>query len=253
MARKRKVSREELESVLSGIVHEIRNPLNALNINNQILSEYADLLPEWFDRKGEMQEIIDANIRVLSRLNDLVSEFLRFTRPLKPEFIVVDLNRIVEEVNRFVEADFRGRGIKLKVSHGKGPYPVLVDEKMVKQALLNVLLNAAESLDKDEKVIEVMTGKEKDDYFVAVRDNGCGIGRNERKKIFSVFYTTKSEGSGIGLPIVNRIVKEHHGNIRIRSRKNRGTEFTLFFLPEYRFRKILAKKDRGAYLPEVIK
>lgn len=253
MARKKKVTQEELDSALSGIVHEIRNPLNALNINNQLLSDYAYLLPDWFEKKEEMQEIIGSNMRVLSRLNDLISEFLRFTRPKKPEFVVIDLNRIVEEVIRFVEVDFRGRGIRVKFYPGDGSYPVLVDEKMVKQALLNVLLNAAESLDKEEKIIKVTSGRENDDYFVTVKDNGCGIGRKERKKVFSMFYTTKSEGSGLGLPIVQRIMKAHHGNTRLRSRKNKGTEFTLGFLPENRFRKILSTSNSGVRLPEVIK
>jgi signal transduction histidine kinase len=253
MARKKKVTQEELDSALSGIVHEIRNPLNALNINNQLLSEYAYLLPDWFEKKEEMQEIIGSNMRVLSRLNDLISEFLRFTRPRKPEFVVTDLNRIVEEVIRFVEVDFRGRGIKVKFYPGDGSYPVLVDEKMVKQALLNVLLNAAESLDKEVKIIKVTSGRKNNDYFVTVKDNGCGIGREERKKVFSVFYTTKSEGSGLGLPIVQKIMKAHHGNIRLRSRKDKGTEFTLGFIPENRFRKILSTRNSGVRLPEVIK
>lgn len=253
MARKKKVSQEELESALSGIAHEIRNPLNAMSINNQLLSEYTFLLPEWFEKKGEMQEIIESNIRVLNRLSDIISEFLRLTRPKKPEFVVTDLNRVVEEVIRFVEVDFKGRGIKVRYSPGEGSYPILVDEKMVKQALLNVFLNAAESLDKEEKSIKVSSGEEEDLYFVTVKDNGCGIERKERKKVFSVFYTTKSEGSGLGLPIVKKIMREHHGKIRVRSRKKKGTEFTLIFLPEERFREILAKRNRGKYLPEVVK
>ncbi len=253
MARKKKVSQEELESALSGIAHEIRNPLNALSINNQLLSEYTFLLPEWFEKKGEMQEIIDSNLRVLNRLNDIVSEFLRLTRPKKPEFVVTDLNRVVEEVVRFVEVDFRGRDIKVRYSPLDAPCPVLVDEKMVKQALLNVLLNAAESLDKEDKTIRVTTGKEENFYFVTVKDNGCGIERKDRGKVFSVFYTTKSEGSGLGLPIVKGIMRDHHGKIRIRSRKRKGTEFTLSFLPEESFREVLAKKHRGGYLPEVVK
>jgi len=103
---------EELESLLLGIAHEIRNPLNALSINSQLLSEYADMLPDWFAKKGEMKEIISSDREVLQRLDDLVSEFIRVTKPPKPEFVVSDLNGIVEEVLRFVEVDFKGRGIK---------------------------------------------------------------------------------------------------------------------------------------------
>ncbi len=244
---------EELESLLLGIAHEIRNPLNALSINSQLLSEYADMLPDWFAKKGEMKEIISSDREVLQRLDDLVSEFIRVTKPPKPEFVVSDLNGIVEEVLRFVEVDFKGRGIKVRYMPGKGPLTVLVDEKLVKQALLNILLNAAEALDKEEKKIEVCTKKEEGGVSVSVEDNGCGIGREERGEIFSLFYTTKSRGSGVGLPMVRKIMDVHHGKVRVKGRKGSGTKFSLQFLPARKFRDIIDGAPGERFLPEVVR
>ncbi len=253
MRGKRKRRGEDLESLLLGIAHEIRNPLNALNINSQLLSEYADMLPEWFPKKGEMKDIIASDLEVLRRLNDLVSEFLRLTRPPRPEFVVSDLNGIVEELLRFVEVEFRGRGIKIRFLPGKGPMMVLVDTKMVKQALLNVLLNGAEALDKEDKVLTLSTSREGEGFSLSVKDNGCGIAREERKKIFTLFYTTKGEGSGIGLPMVKKIMGAHHGTVRLRGRKGKGTTFVLHFPSAERFREIFRGKGGVRDLPEVVR
>ncbi len=253
MTGKRRIPREEFESLLSGIAHEIRNPLNALTINTQLLLEYTGMLPEWFPKKEEMTEILESNIKVLSRLNDLVSEFLRYSRPPSPEFASTDLNGLVREVLEFVEAEFRKRGIRLKVSLADEPLVVLVDGKMVKQALLNLLLNAADALDKEEKLVEVETGKKGGRPYVSVADNGSGIGREERKKIFALFYTTKQGGSGIGLPLVRKIMETHGGKVTLRSRKRKGSRFTLVFPTEAEFGKFIRGRGRNRLLPEVVR
>jgi len=136
---------------------------------------------------------------------------------------------------------------------GKGPLTVLVDEKLVKQALLNILLNAAEALDKEEKKIEVCTKKEEGGVSVSVEDNGCGIGREERGEIFSLFYTTKSRGSGVGLPMVRKIMDVHHGKVRVKGRKGSGTKFSLQFLPARKFRDIIDGAPGERFLPEVVR
>ncbi len=166
---------------------------------------------------------------------------------------MTDLTRVVEEVLRFVEVEFRGRGIKIRFHPERGPMTVLVDEKMVKQALLNVLLNGAEALDKEEKVLTVSTSREGEEFSVSVEDNGCGIAREERKKIFTLFYTTKGEGSGIGLPMVKKIMGAHHGKVRLRGRKGKGSTFVLQFPSAERFREIFRERGGRRDLPEVVR
>src|SRR5512134_2176524 len=131
----------DLGAVASGLAHEIRNPLNSLYINSQLLAELIEGLPD--DLPGGRDELLSlarANMKVTERLNDLLTEFLRFARPPSMELIVTDLNRVVSDTLRFLEVDFGRRGIDLVARYHPGPLLLFADEKRLKQALLNVLL-----------------------------------------------------------------------------------------------------------------
>jgi two-component system sensor histidine kinase PilS (NtrC family) len=175
----------DLGAVASGLAHEIRNPLNSLYINSQILEEILAALPEGAtDRKEELLSLARANMKVIQRLNDTLTEFLRFARPAGMEFVVADLNRVVADTVRFLEVDFARRGVEIEASYYPGPLPIFADEKKLRQALLNVLLNADEAMDKDRKVIRVATGLERGRPLVRVSDNGRGIPPHDRRQIF---------------------------------------------------------------------
>jgi signal transduction histidine kinase len=152
------------------------------------------------------------------------------------ELALVDLNRIVSETLRFLEMELAYRGITLKPKLYATPLPILADEKLLKQALLNLLLNAQEALEKEEKVIHVTTGVGAGRPFVRIRDNGRGIPASDRRHIFRLFFTTRKNGSGLGLPIVRQIVRQHGGAIYIRSREGKGTTMTVALLFEEQFR-----------------
>jgi len=244
----------DLGAVASGLAHEIRNPLNALYINSQILEEMLAALPEEAtDRKEELLSLARANMRVTQRLNDILSEFLRFARPTAMELVVADLNRVVADTLRFLEVDFARRGIDLVAAFHPDPLPLFADEKQLRQALLNVLLNAEEALDKEKKVIKVTTGSERGQPFVRVSDNGRGIPRADRKQIFHLFFSTRKNGTGLGLPIVRKIVREHGGKIGIRSREGRGTTVTIFLPPEEQSKARMRERASGRPLPEKVR
>jgi signal transduction histidine kinase len=149
---------------------------------------------------------------------------------------LVDLNRIVAEVLRFLEMDFSFHGISLKTRFHATPLPLLADEKQLKQALLNLLLNAEEAVDKEEKMIRVTTGVRRGRPFVRIQDNGRGIPRGYRRQIFRLFFTTRKNGSGLGLPIVRQIIHQHGGTISLRSREGHGTTVTASLPFEAQFR-----------------
>ena len=227
----------DLGAVAAGLAHEIRNPLNSLYINGQLLEEMLSELPEKdVPQKGDLLSLARANLKVIQRLNDTLSGFLRFARPPAMELALVDLNRIVSETLRFLETEFAYRGISLKRKLYATPLPILADEKLLKQALLNLLLNAQEAVEKKEKVIHVTTGVRAGRPFVRIRDNGRGIPASDRRRIFRLFFTTRKNGSGLGLPIVRQIVRQHGGAIYIRSREGEGTTMTVALLFEEQFR-----------------
>ena len=227
----------DLGAVAAGLAHEIRNPLNSLYINGQLLEEMLSELPEeGVPQKEDLLSLARANLKVTQRLNDTLSGFLRFARPPAMELALVDLNRVVLETLRFLETELAYRGISLVTDLHPAALPVLADEKLLKQALLNLLLNAQEAMDKEEKTIRVTTGVRGGRPFVRVRDNGRGIPPSDRRRIFTLFFTTRKNGSGLGLPIVRQIVRQHGGRIYVRSREGHGTTMTVALLFEEQFR-----------------
>jgi signal transduction histidine kinase len=244
----------DLGAVASGLAHEIRNPLNSLYINSQILAEMlADLPASEAARREELLSLAQSNLKVTRRLNDILAEFLRFARPPSMELVVADLNKVVSETLRFLEVDFYRRGIELEVRLHPDRLPLLADEKQLKQALLNLLLNAEESMDKERKRIRVTTGFYGGRPFVRVQDNGRGIPRADRRQIFRLFFTTRKNGSGIGLPVVRQIIRDHHGKINVRSREGRGTTVTILLPTESQFKAALSARPPAGLLPEKLR
>lgn len=227
----------DLGAVAAGLAHEIRNPLNSLYINGQLLEEMISELPEGgVPQKQDLLSLARANLKVTQRLNDTLSGFLRFARPPAMELALVDLNRVVSETLRFLEIELAYREISLKTKLHPTALPILADEKLLKQALLNLLLNAQDAVDKEEKTIRVTTGVRAGRPFVRVRDNGRGIPASDRRRVFTLFFTTRKNGSGLGLPIVRQIVRQHGGKIHVRSREGYGTTMTVELLFEEQFR-----------------
>jgi signal transduction histidine kinase len=218
----------DLGAVAAGLAHEIRNPLNSLYINSQILEEMLAELPDGsVPQKEELISLARTNLKVTQRLNDTLSGFLRFARPPAMDITPVDLNRVVGETLAFLDADISCRGI---------PLPLLADERQLKQALLNLLLNAVEAQDKEERKIRVTTGSRGGRPYVRIQDNGRGVPKADRRQIFRLFFTTRRNGSGLGLPIVRQIVQQHGGTVSVRSREGEGTAVTVFLPFESQFR-----------------
>jgi signal transduction histidine kinase len=245
----------DLGAVASGLAHEIRNPLNSLSINSQLLVEMLSALPDGDKaNKEELLSLAQSNLKVIQRLSDLLTDFLRFARPPSMELVVTDLNRVVAETLRFLEVDFSRRGIELATKLHPAPIPLLADEKLLKQALLNILLNAEEAMDKDPRRIRVTTGRSDTGRpFTRVQDNGRGIPRADRRQIFRLFFTTRKNGSGLGLPIVRQIVREHGGKITLRSREGHGTTVTLLLPSEAQFKSMVSGRSRAGLLPEKVR
>jgi signal transduction histidine kinase len=245
-----------LSALASGLAHEIRNPLNSLSINSELLAEGVERLdgvPE--ERRRELLDLARANVKVARRLSDLLGDFLRFTRPAAADLVVTDLNRIASETLRFLEVDFGRRGISVEERLKPGPLPLFADEKRVKQALLNLLLNAQEAFDKPERRLRVETGSRGGCPFVRVSDNGRGIAERDLPSVFRPFFTTRPEGTGLGLAVVRKVARDHGGRVSLRSREGAGTSVTLLFPPEERSKATLrAARERSGnrFLPQPV-
>lgn len=212
-------------TLASGLAHEIRNPLNAMNMNLQMLEE--EIHAPIDHPNAETATLLSSTKGEIRRLESLVNDFLSYARPAEPRFETRDLNQTVEEVVRFLRAEMQQKGVSVETSLLESVPLVAMDEGQMRQALINILINAKEVLGAGGRVI-VSTGLGGEgEVLVRIQDNGPGIPVELRKKIFEVFYSTRGGGTGLGLPIAQRIMETHGGWIELQSEVGMGTTFIL--------------------------
>lgn len=223
---------KQMATFAAGLAHEIKNPLNSLQIHAQLLNRALhqkakrSRSADW-SRPLQSCEII---VEEIGRLGRVVNEFLAAVRPSRPLFQRASINYHLERVvDTFrPEAESRGVGIHLTLDYEIPP--VEFDPNQITQVILNLLKNALEALDGcDAPIIEIATELHSDHYVIKIRDNGRGIAAEDLSRIQEPFFTTKATGTGLGLAIVSRIVEEHGGRIEIQSDLHKGTTVTLRF------------------------
>jgi signal transduction histidine kinase len=208
-----------LGELSAGMAHEIRNPLGSIKGAVEILKD--DYSPD--EAKYEFVQIL---LKETDRLNIIVQEFLGFARPKQPEFQPADVNETIESVLTLTAQEARRAGVrvekKLDGSIGKRN----LDAGLLKQAFLNIVLNAIQAMPKGG-ALTVESGLRDGMVEVKIADTGTGIPEENRKKLFSPFFTTKKNGTGLGLAITYRIIENHRGRIDVASEPGRGTTFTV--------------------------
>jgi signal transduction histidine kinase len=209
-----------MEAVAAGIAHEVRNPLNAVRINLRILEqELTELVP---DRSTHVYSVLTRIANELASLDNFVSEFLRFARPPRLRMEAVQVKALLADLATFVGPEFGKKNIKLALVLDRGPSSVTGDSFQLKNAVLNLLLNALQATPAGG-LVTVETGQEGDSLSIDVRDNGEGIAPDKLERVFDVFFTMREGGTGLGLPIARRIVEEHGGALTLASRPDVGT------------------------------
>ncbi len=209
----------------SGLAHEIRNPLNAMSMNLQMLEEELEAAGGMPDE--EYRELLDSTKSEIKRLEGLVNNFLAYARPSSPRFRPHDLNDIVNEVVKFLENDFRQSQVELKTDLQPILPKVELDERQFKQALMNLLVNARQVLDPGGIVRLRTRAASNGQVVLVVEDNGPGIPEESRGRIFEVFYSSRGGGTGLGLPIARQIIERHGGRIELDSTVGEGTRFII--------------------------
>ena len=214
-----------LSRLLARLAHEVRNPLSALDIHVQLLQEdLAQLDPQVRDRTGGRLEIIRGE---LSRLESIVEHFLRLTGPSSLELEAVALAEICEHVRRLVAPEAATRNIQLTLQLDAGLPPVMADAGQLTQALLNLVINALQAVEVGGWVA-LRAGKPADQgVTIEVSDSGPGLPEENRAAIFDPFYTTKKDGTGLGLWIAQQIVTAHKGTLLAANAPSGGALFTI--------------------------
>ncbi len=207
-----------LNRITAGVAHEVKNPLHAMVLHLELLGAKLDA---GLDPKPH----VDILMSEVNRLKRVVLTFLDFTRPVELKLHQVDANVLVREVV-LLAADARAQGIDLEEHYGGSPLTIKADSDLLKQALLNIIINGCQVMPKGGKLI-VETGKDDGHIFISITDHGPGIPEEARDKIFNLYYTTKPKGSGIGLAQAFRAVQLHNGRIRVLSEVGEGTSFKI--------------------------
>jgi signal transduction histidine kinase len=208
----------------AGVAHEIGNPLNSLHIHLQLMERSVQELRD--GAKAELQQSIDVARSEVNRLDSIVTQFLRAIRPSRPQLRPENVNAIVEEAVRFFAPEIQDRDIVVK-QELRADLPLLqLDRDQMKQAFYNVIKNSLEAM-KRHGTLRIHT--DLDDTHVLIRfvDTGGGMSAENLSRVFEPYFTTKPAGTGLGLLIVRRIVREHGGELSIESEKGKGLTLTI--------------------------
>jgi two-component system, sporulation sensor kinase E len=213
-----------LRLLAAGVAHEIGNPLNSLHIHLQLMERSVQKLHD--GEKAELQQSINVARSEVNRLDSIVTQFLKAIRPSRPQMRPENVNTIVEEAVRFFAPELQDREIVVE-QELRSNLPLLqLDRDQMKQAFYNVIKNSVEAMHR-HGTLRIRT--DLDDTHVIVRfvDTGGGMSAENLSRVFEPYFTTKPSGSGLGLLIVRRIVREHGGELSIESSQGRGLTLTI--------------------------
>jgi signal transduction histidine kinase len=222
-----KIRNERMAAIgqtMAGISHYIKNILQGISSGSHLLS--AGIESEDMDTVGEAWRIVDKNTK---RISDLIMDMLYYSKERRPPKRRVDPMELVGDVIDLAEPELKERGIALKIFAKDVPAAVTLDEKSVHRAILNLVSNARDACDKPHSFIRVDLVREAASGMlkITVSDNGKGIPREEREKVFQPFFTSKSGGTGLGLAITRKVAEEHGGSLTVRSEPGEGSSFEM--------------------------
>jgi len=239
---RRAESLASLTTLAAGVAHEIKNPLGAISIHIQLLQKALKA------RKPVDKENMDHHLKIVTeeidRLNKIVVDFLFAVRPMDVELREGDPGQVVREVAELLRFEAEGQGVKLDLKIGDSVPRVLIDKRYLKQALLNLAKNALAAMPKGGSLALMVEGDEQE-VRITVADTGTGIPEEDLPKIFEPYFTTKDSGTGLGLTITFKIVKEHQGEISVNSKVGEGSSFTISLPVPQREHRLLTWSDES--------
>lgn len=239
-AQEKLIQTEKLAAVgqmASGIVHDIKNPMT-------VMLGYTELIKDRLEQVGvngadvKAGEYLKEIEKGIHYCNEVISSLLKFARPSRLAKSDISLNELVDATLKFLQVETRKASIRVETSLDERVPRVMIDENQIKQVFVNIILNAIQAMDKEERFIRVSTDLHEDAHHawwirVSFQDNGKGMTEDQRKRVFDPFFTTKTPGSvsgggtGLGLAVSYSIANNHGGGIEVQSKPGEGTTFTV--------------------------
>jgi PAS domain S-box-containing protein len=238
---------QALTLLAASVAHEIGNPLNALHIHLQLMEREVKKLKsdEWRVASGgkaaspvtrppslpeaakKLEQYLDVAKGEIHRLDYIVTQFLQAIRPAPLQLKMASLNEVVEKTLELLRPEIENRGVTIRTKLSQNLTATPIDATQLQQVLVNLVKNAMQAMTTGGS-LNLQTGETSDGVWVSVADTGGGIPQEQINRIFEPFYTTKKKGSGLGLMIVQRIVRAHNGRIELESNVGRGTTFRIW-------------------------
>jgi two-component system, sporulation sensor kinase E len=236
-----------LTLLAAGVAHEIGNPLNSLNIHLQLMQRELKHLPD--EDRENLTELLQVASQEVERLDHIIHQFLRAVRPTQPQREPSEIKTLLKESLQILRQEIGDRGVLIAEEYADDLPSVQVDRGQIKQAFFNVTKNAMEAMSQGG-ILKISAFSEGPLVGIAFKDTGSGISPEQLGSIFDAYHTTKATGSGLGLMIVQRIIREHGGQIEVDSAPGKGTTIILY-LPteEQRLRLLKAPRNTNDTAP----
>ena len=218
----------------SAIAHEIRNPLNYINLTlDHLRTSFAPADPQKQEKFNSLTSQLKTEV---ARINQRITEFLNYSRPPKLEPRQLDLGDLAHDALRTVEVQASENNVELVVEEVGGKHSVMADAESLRSALTNLVINSLQAMDGEGGRISIVISREVDGRSarIDVTDTGRGIKADDISKIFEPYYSTKETGTGLGLAIVRKAIDDHGGSISVKSKEDEGTTFTIILPSESR-------------------
>ncbi len=226
---RRMESLASLTSLAASVAHEIKNPLGSISIHIQLIQK---ALKKARNGDGQLPEekYVENYLTIVTeeidRLNQIIVDFLFAVRPIQASLELVDVSELLERFCDFIKPELDNKKISLEKNLVHNPPHVYLDTKLFKQVLINLAQNAIAATPEDGKLL-ISSKLKNDRLLVAVADTGCGMDSDTVSRIFEPYYTTKANGTGLGLTMVYKIIKELGGDIDVKSFPGEGSVFTI--------------------------
>jgi len=207
------------------IAHEVRNPLTNITLAAEQLQETA--------QAEDSSMLYDMIVRNSVRINQLVSDLLNATKAIELSIQTLSINKILDDTLALAADRIELDGVKVEKHYSKEVINVAVDEKVIKVAFLNLIVNAIEAMEKNKGILCLRTSRDTDKCIIEIGDNGSGMNEDTLQKLFEPYFTNKSNGNGLGLTNCQNIILSHRGKIEVKSKPGKGSVFTVFLkIPE---------------------
>ncbi|BDC93608.1 two-component system sensor histidine kinase NtrB [Treponema bryantii] len=242
-----------LTNLAAGMAHEIKNPLGAISIHIQLIQKALAKARENDDKLPApkfVEDHIDIVNEEIDHLNKLVMDFLLAVRPVKAQLQLKEPDKLVENLVSFFKPEFNREGIEVIFKSSESGKRILLDEKLFRDVIMNISQNSLAAIkskyigDRIGAKFCISNSVRENKFIITIADNGCGMSEETLAKIFEPYYTTKANGTGLGMTMVYKIIKEFSGEIIVDSKEGEGTAFTITFPIPQKDTKLLTSESR---------